>query len=113
MDSMPLVECVPNFSEGRDRNKVEAIAGAISAVRDVQVLDLTLDPDHHRSVITFAGPADRIVEAALRAVAQAALCIDMREQSGVHPRIGATDVVPFVPVRDITIEQCAALAVAA
>src|SRR5579859_5993399 len=96
----PIVECVPNFSEGKDRQKVDAIAAAIASVQGIMVLDVTLDPDHNRSVITFAGPADSVGEAAFRAVAQAAESIDLTRQSGEHPRIGAADVVPFVPVRD-------------
>ena len=108
----PIVECVPNFSEGKDRQKVDAIAAAIASVQGIVVLDVTLDPDHNRSVITFAGPAASVGEAAFRAVAQAAESIDLTRQSGVHPRIGAADVVPFVPVRDITLAECAALAAA-
>lgn len=106
----PVVECVPNFSEGRDRQKVDAIAAAIAAVPRISVLDVTLDPDHNRSVITFAGPYDRIGEAAFRAVSQAVASIDLTSQAGVHPRIGAADVVPFVPVRDVTLQECADLA---
>ncbi len=106
----PIVECVPNFSEGRDARIVDAIAAAAGSVERITILDLSLDRDHNRSVITFAGPADAVGEAALRAVAQAAAGIDLRGQTGVHPRIGAADVVPFVPVRDITVEQCAQLA---
>jgi glutamate formiminotransferase len=107
----PIVECVPNFSEGRDAHIVDAIAAAAASVDGITILDLSLDPDHNRSVITFAGPAAAVGEAALRAVAQAAAAIDLRRQLGVHPRIGAADVVPLVPVRDITLDQCAQLAV--
>jgi glutamate formiminotransferase len=108
----PIVECVPNFSEGKDARKVDAIAVAIASVQEIVVLDVTLDPDHHRSVITFAGPADSVGEAALRGVAQAVESIDLTQQSGVHPRIGAADVVPFVPVQGITLKECADLATA-
>jgi glutamate formiminotransferase len=107
-----IVECVPNFSEGRDQRKVDAIADAIASAAGIAVLDITLDPDHNRSVITFAGPADAVGEAALRAVAQAVQNIDLTRQSGVHPRIGAADVVPFVPVDEITLAECASLATA-
>jgi glutamate formiminotransferase len=107
-----IVECVPNFSEGKDERKVGAIAAAITSVAGAAVLDITLDPDHNRSVITFAGPPDSLGEAALRAVAQAVETIDLSHQSGVHPRIGAADVVPFVPVQDITLAECATLATA-
>ena len=103
---------MPNFSEGRDERKVRAIAGVIASVGGIGVLDITLDPDHNRSVITFAGPPDAVGEAALRAVAQAVETIDLSRQSGAHPRIGAADVVPFVPVQEITLAECASLATA-
>lgn len=106
----PIVECVPNFSEGRDRRAVEAIARAVASSGGVKLLDLTLDPDHNRSVITFAGAPQAVAEAAFRGVAQAVREIDLTRQSGVHPRIGAADVVPFVPVRDIALAACARLA---
>jgi len=101
---------VPNFSEGRDARKVDAIAHAIATIQGVSVLDVTLDPDHNRSVITFAGPADAEGEAAIRAVARAVESIDLNDHPGVHPRIGAADVVPFVPVQNITLQACAGLA---
>ena len=106
----PLVECVPNFSEGKDRRKVDAIASSVASVHGVSVLDVTLDPDHNRSVITFAGSPEAVQEAAIRAVARAVEAIDLTTQAGVHPRIGAADVVPFVPVRGITLQACAGLA---
>lgn len=105
-----LVECVPNFSEGKDRRKVDDIASSIESVAAVKVLDITLDPDHHRSVITFAGPPEAAAEAAIRAVAHAVESIDLNSQAGVHPRIGAADVVPFVPLRNISLQACAGLA---
>jgi glutamate formiminotransferase len=104
-----LVECVPNFSEGRDPAKIEAIAEAIRSAGAV-VLDRSSDPDHHRSVVTFAAPADLAGEAAFRAVRQAVASLDLRSHSGVHPRIGAADVVPFVPLRGVTLAECAAIA---
>src|SRR5687768_14413912 len=107
-----IVECVPNFSEGRDARIVEAIAAAIARGPGIAVLGKTMDPDHNRSVITFAGTPDAVSEAALRAVAKAAEMIDLRSHTGVHPRIGATDVLPFVPVEGVTLEECVALAVA-
>jgi glutamate formiminotransferase len=106
----PLVECVPNFSEGKDRRKVDAIASSVASVQGVSVLDVTLDPDHNRSVITFAGSGDAVQEAAILAVARAVESIDLTAQAGVHPRIGAADVVPFVPVRGISLQACAGLA---
>ena len=105
-----IVECVPNFSEGRDRLIVEQIAAAIESVPGVAVLDLHLDPDHHRSVITFVGKKETVGEAAVRAVGQAAERIDMNRHAGEHPRIGAADVVPFVPVEGVTLEDCAGIA---
>src|SRR5216683_3333708 len=111
-DSMSgsLVECVPNFSEGKDARKVDDIAASIASVPDVKILDVTLDPDHNRSVITFVGPPEAAAEAAIRAVARAVESIDLNSQAGVHPRIGAADVVPFVPVRGISLQACAGLA---
>jgi glutamate formiminotransferase len=108
--SSPLVECVANFSEGRDLAIIDAIAAAIAAVPGVTVLDRTADPDHHRSVITFAGSPEGIGEAAVVAVGEAVARIDLTQHTGVHPRIGAADVVPFVPLRDITLVECGWLA---
>ena len=105
-----LVECVPNFSEGRKAETVERLAEAIVSVDTACVLDTHIDPDHNRSVITFVAKPGMIVEAALRAVGLAAELIDMRRHTGVHPRLGATDVLPFVPVSGVTMEDCAALA---
>jgi glutamate formiminotransferase len=104
-----LVECVPNFSEGRDLAKVDAIVEAIASA-GASILHRTSDPDHNRSVVTFAAPADRVGEAAVRGVRKAVELIDLRTHRGVHPRIGAADVVPFVPLRGISMEECAALA---
>ena len=108
-----IVECVPNFSAGRDRSVVEAIETAISSVTDLAVLDRTADPDHDRCVITFAGSPAAVREAAVRAVETAAARIDLTQQQGVHPRVGAADVIPFVPISGITLEECVALAHAA
>jgi glutamate formiminotransferase len=105
----PLVECVPNFSEGRDHAKIDAIAQAIRSA-GAAVLDRSADHDHHRSVITFAAPPEIAAEAAFQAVARASELLDLREHSGVHPRIGVADVVPFVPIRGLTMEDCARLA---
>jgi glutamate formiminotransferase / formiminotetrahydrofolate cyclodeaminase len=106
----PLVECVPNFSEGRDPAKVAAVLAAIRAVPDVFVLAHESDIDHNRSVITLAGAPEAVMEAAVRAVGKAAELIDLTRQTGAHPRIGATDVVPFIPVHGVTIEDCVSLA---
>jgi glutamate formiminotransferase len=105
-----LVECVPNFSEGRKGETVETIAQAIESVKGATVLNRHLDPDHNRSVITFVADPEFVVDAALRAVATAAELIDLRQHSGVHPRIGATDVLPFIPVSGVTMDECIALA---
>ena len=108
--SRTVVECVPNFSEGRDEARVDAIAAAIRSVGGIVVLDREMDADHNRSVITFAGPADAVGEAAFRAVEKAVELIDLRRHTGVHPRIGAADVVPFVPVEGVTLEDCVHIA---
>jgi len=108
--STTIVECVPNFSEGRDASKVDAIVEAIRSVRGIAILDRELDADHNRSVVTFAGPATAVVEAAFRGVERAIGLIDLRHHTGVHPRIGACDVVPFVPVEGVTLDDCVRLA---
>ena len=105
----PLIECVPNFSEGRDAAIVEAIVEAIRSA-GVSILHQTMDPDHNRSVVTFAGAPDHVAEGAVRGVARAVELIDLRVHTGVHPRLGAADVVPFVPVRDATIADCVRVA---
>lgn len=105
-----IVECVPNFSEGRRPEVVEALVRAIAAVPGVVMLDHEMDADHNRSVLTFAGAPEPVIEAAVRATALAAEQIDLTKHSGQHPRMGATDVVPFVPVQGITLQECAALA---
>ena len=105
-----LVECVPNFSEGRKTETVDRLASAISSVPTACVLDTHIDPDHNRSVITFVAAPEKIVEAALSAVTLATKLIDMRQHTGVHPRLGATDVLPFVPLTGVTMADCVALA---
>ncbi len=107
--SGPLVECVPNFSEGADAGRVEAIVAAMR-VDGVHLLDWSMDADHNRSVVTIAGEPAAVVEAAVRGAGKAAELIDLTRQQGVHPRIGAADVIPFVPVRGIKLEQCVLLA---
>jgi len=101
-----LIECVPNFSEGRKAETVQSIAEAIAAVDSACVLDMHIDPDHNRSVITFVASPEKVVEAAVSAVRRAAELIDMRTHQGEHPRLGATDVLPFVPVGGVTMEDC-------
>ena len=102
-----LVECVPNFSEGRRREVVDQILDSIAAVPGVTLLDREMDPDHNRSVLTFAGEPEPVAEAAFRAIAKASTLIDLNHHSGQHPRMGATDVVPFVPVEGVTLDDCA------
>lgn len=104
-----LIECVPNFSEGRRTGVVEAIVASMRG-EGVRLLDWSLDADHNRSVVTVAGEPAAVVEAAVRGAGRAAELIDLTTQEGVHPRIGAADVIPFVPVRGISLEQCALLA---
>jgi glutamate formiminotransferase/glutamate formiminotransferase/formiminotetrahydrofolate cyclodeaminase len=105
-----LVECVPNFSEGRKLETVQAIAEAIVAVDTACVLDKHIDPDHNRSVITFVAAPEHVVNAAVRAVKRASELIDMRTHRGEHPRLGATDVLPFVPINGVTMDDCVGLA---
>lgn len=93
-----MIECVPNFSEGRDPRVVEAIVAAIDSVPGVTVAGWEMDADHHRSVVTFAGILDDVIEGAVRGVAKAAELIDLNQHAGVHPRVGAADVVPFIPI---------------
>jgi len=107
--SGPLVECVPNFSEGADVRRVEAIVAAMH-VEGVRLLDWSMDADHNRSVVTIAGEPAAVVEAAVRGAGKAAELIDLTRQQGVHPRIGAADVIPFVPISGIKLDQCALLA---
>jgi glutamate formiminotransferase / formiminotetrahydrofolate cyclodeaminase len=104
-----LIECVPNFSEGRDASKVDAIVAAMREVSGVFLLDRESDADHNRSVITLAGEPEAVAEAALRGVGKAAELIDLTRHTGAHPRMGATDVVPFIPIEGVTIEDCVAL----
>ena len=107
--SGPVVECVPNFSEGKDAGRVEAIVASM-CVEGVHLLDWSMDEDHNRSVVTIAGEPSAVVEAAVRGAGKAAELIDLTRQQGVHPRIGSADVIPFVPISGIKLEQCALLA---
>ncbi|HEY1494110.1 MAG TPA: glutamate formimidoyltransferase [Candidatus Solibacter sp.] len=104
-----LVECVPNFSEGRDTAKIDAIVQAILAVPEVVLLDREMDADHNRSVLTFVGPPAAVADAAFRAVERAVALIDLTRHTGAHPRIGAADVVPFIPIEGVTLEECVKL----
>src|SRR5271165_5297720 len=105
-----LIECVPNFSEGRDPAKVDAIVGVMSAVPGVYILGREMDADHHRCVVTMAGEPDAVAEAAILGAGKAMQLIDLNEHSGAHPRVGATDVIPFIPIEGVALEDCVALA---
>ncbi len=104
------IECVPNFSEGRDKNKINAIIQSIKKVKGIKLLDAESDKDHNRTVITFVGGPIKILDAAFNAIKKAAEVIDMRRHKGAHPRIGAADVCPFVPIKNVAIKECADLA---
>jgi glutamate formiminotransferase/formiminotetrahydrofolate cyclodeaminase len=105
-----IVECVPNFSEGRNHATVQALIDAVASVAGVRLLDHTMDCDHHRSVLTIVGEPEAMVEATFRTIRVATDLIDLQRHSGVHPRVGATDVVPFIPIRGITMQDCVQLA---
>jgi len=103
-----VLECVPNFSEGRDSTVVRAIADAIAQTPDVLLLGWESDTDHNRSVMTFAGPADAVIEGAVRGAGKAAELIDLSAHVGVHPRVGAADVIPFIPLDGATMDDAVA-----
>ncbi|HBI55645.1 MAG TPA: glutamate formimidoyltransferase [Firmicutes bacterium] len=105
-----IVQCVPNISEGRNREIVEAVVDSIRGIPDVKLLDWSSDADHNRSVITFVGTPDGVEKAAFALCSKAAQLIDMTVHSGEHPRMGATDVVPFIPIQGVTMEQAVQLA---
>lgn len=105
-----IIECVPNFSEGRDRGVIDAITAAITSVDSIKLLDVDPGEATNRTVVTFVGEPEAVVEAAFRGIATAAKLIDMRQHHGAHPRMGATDVCPLIPVSGITLEECAELA---
>ena len=109
----PLVECVPNFSEGRRNDVVDQIVAALTSVPNVYLLDREMDADHNRAVITIVGSPENIGEAAIRGVEAAVRLIDLTKHTGAHPRIGAADVIPFVPIRGISLEECVEIAKAA
>ena len=108
--SAPIVECVPNFSDARRPEVINAIQTAISAVDQVYVLDRHMDSDHNRTVITFVGSPEGVEEAAFQAIAKAAELINLDEHTGEHPRIGATDVVPFIPIAGVSMQVCIEIA---
>jgi glutamate formiminotransferase len=101
-----IVECVPNFSEGRDKEKLERIVDEIRKQEGVKLLDYSMDRDHNRSVVTFVGEPDQVIEAAFNACKKAAELIDLRTHKGEHPRMGATDVIPLIPIKNISMQEC-------
>jgi glutamate formiminotransferase len=109
MSPEPIIECVPNFSEGRDAGKIAEIVRSMQ-VKGVRLLDFSRDWDHNRSVVTIAGPPAGVMEAAIQAAGRASELLDLTGQTGVHPRIGAADVIPFVPIKNISLAECAMLA---
>lgn len=106
----PIIECVPNFSEGKNTKTIEAIQASITSVEGIKILHTDIGEDANRTVITFAGHPDDVCEAAFRAVETASQLINMQKHKGIHPRIGATDVLPLVPIQDITMVETATLA---
>src|SRR5258708_38787623 len=107
---MRLVECVPTFSEGRRPEIVQKIRDAISAIEGVAILDVSSDASHNRTVLTFVAPIEKAVDAAFAGMRTAQAVIDLTKHSGEHPRMGATDVVPFIPLEGTTMENCVVLA---
>ena len=101
-----IVECIPNFSNGRSPDVYNSIADAIRTVPSVRILHVSANTSHNRTVITFVGSLDDVAEGAFRAIARAAELIDMNQHQGDHPRIGATDVCPFVPIKGVSLEEC-------
>ncbi|RME93982.1 MAG: glutamate formimidoyltransferase, partial [Bacteroidetes bacterium] len=107
MSTTPLLECVPNFSEGRDPARIQQITDQIKSVAGVKLLDVDPGQATNRTVVTFVGPPEAVIEAAFRAIRTAASVIDMAQHQGEHPRMGATDVCPLIPVSGITMEEAA------
>ncbi|MDW8802385.1 glutamate formimidoyltransferase [Clostridium sp. A1-XYC3] len=105
-----LVECVPNFSEGRNKEIIETIIDEVRRTEGVKLLDYSSDKDHNRTVVTFVGSPEETREAAYKLIKRASELIDMSKHQGAHPRMGATDVVPFIPIKDITTEECVQMA---
>ncbi len=105
-----MIECVPNFSEGRNAGLIDGISASITAVPGILLLHRTSDADHNRTVITFAGPEEAVLEAAVRAAIEAARNIDLTRHEGVHPRLGSLDVLPFIPLGDTPLSRCVEIA---
>ncbi|POZ89215.1 MULTISPECIES: glutamate formimidoyltransferase [Petrotoga] len=101
-----ILECVPNFSEGRDKEKLERIVDEVRKQEGIKLLDYSMDKDHNRSVVTFVGEPDQVIETAFNACKKAAELIDLRTHKGEHPRMGATDVIPLIPIKNISMQEC-------
>ncbi len=105
-----VIECVPNFSEGQDKNIIDSILSEIRSVKGVQIWDCVSDKDHNRTVVTFVGSPKQVKKAAIKSALKATQLIDMRNHKGEHPRVGAVDVIPFVPLTGVSVEECAEIA---
>ena len=101
-----LIECVPNFSEGTDKNKIDNIVNKINSVDGITILDIDSGKDTNRTVVTFVGKPDSVIDAAFEGIKEASQLIDMSSHTGTHPRIGATDVCPLIPIKGITMDEC-------
>ena len=104
-----IIQCVPNFSEGRDKKVIEEIVEEIRKLEEVKLLDYSMDKDHNRSVVTFIGEPKEVIKAAFNAAKKASELIDMRNHKGEHPRMGATDVIPLIPISEVTMDECVEL----
>lgn len=107
---LKIIECVPNFSEGKNHKVIESLAAEIRSVEGVKLLDYSADPDHNRSVFTFIGNPKAVLDAAFRSASKAIELIDISKHQGVHPRIGAVDVIPFIPLKNVTLAECVKIA---
>ena len=101
-----LIECVPNFSEGNDQAKINSIVNKISSIEGVTILDVDSGKDTNRTVVTFVGEPATVLEGAFQGIKEASMLIDMSNHTGTHPRIGATDVCPLIPIKNITMDEC-------
>ena len=101
-----LIECVPNFSEGNNQNKIDSIVNKIKSIEGITILDVDPGKDTNRTVVTFVGEPDSVIDAAYEGIKEASKIIDMSSHKGTHPRIGATDVCPIIPIKGVTIEDC-------
>ena len=101
-----LIECVPNFSEGNNQNKIDSIVNKIKSIEGITILDVDPGKDTNRTVVTFVGEPDSVIDAAYEGIKEASKIIDMSSHKGTHPRIGATDVCPLIPIKGITMDEC-------